>query len=264
MAAEPATPALLNRISINSSNQLLPQGYLRSKLFVAPYTNNQIVAAAGPVLSLLERLCITLTLPDITLIRDNLEHELGAFRSRLGHLAISDELNAIAYYLLCATVDEILGKNYLRINGQFAEFSAFTPPSPPNEPGPETYFFNIVSYIKERPNQYLDLIELAYYCLIAGFEGQHHAKSDGRMTLDNLLEELFQTIQQHRVNKTNLLFKKNIPIEPVKPSHKPLLNLCVLALSILLSGVIMSYLILEKKAHDLQSGHQIIAMLDPK
>lgn len=264
MAAMSATPSLLNRLSLAAGDKQLPEGYLRSKLFVTPYTNNPIVAAAGPVLSLLERLSITQTLPAINPIRENLSHELGAFRSRLGHLVAAEELNAIAYYLLCATVDEILSKNYMRINGVFAEFSAFTPPSPPDEPGPEEYFFEIVHYIKERPSQYLDLIELSYYCLIAGFEGKHHAKSDGRLTLDDLLEELFQTIQNHRVNKTSHLFKKSVPLDAVKPSHKPLINLCVIAFSILLSGFIISYLIIEKKAQNLQSGHQIIAMLDHK
>jgi type IV/VI secretion system ImpK/VasF family protein len=262
MAAAPATLAVINRLSLSTHQQQLPQGYFRSKIFVASFTTNPIVAAAGPVLSLLERLCVTQTLPAIKNFRDNLEHELGAFLSRLGHLDYADEFNAIAYYLLCATVDELLGKNYLRVNNEVAEFTAFTPPSPANEPGPEEYFFNIVLYIKERPNQYLDLIELAYYCLIAGFEGKHHAQTDGRMNLDNLLEDLYQQIQQHRVNKTHHHIKKPIPPEPVKSKHKPLLNLCIISLSVVISGFLLSHLLLENKAQSLQSGHQIIARLD--
>ena len=57
-------------------------------------------------------------------------------------------------------------------------------------------FFGIVTYIKQRPNQYLDLLELAYYCLITGFEGEQHGKADGRQTLDNLIEELYQLISK--------------------------------------------------------------------
>ena len=262
MAALPTTPSVLNGLSLAEQQQKLPQGYYRSKLFIAPFTTNPIVAAAGPVLSLLDRICVSQTLPPINSIRDNLDHELHAVLSRLNSQTHAEEFNVIAYYLLCATVDELLGKNYLRVHGEIASFPAFTPPSPPNEPGPEEYFFKIVQFIKERPNQYLDLIELAYYSLIAGFEGQYHGKSDGRMNLDNLLEELFQLIQQYRVNKTERLFKKPMPVEPVQKKHNPLFSLCIISLSVLISGFLLSYLLLENKAQTLQMGHQIIAKLD--
>ncbi len=262
MAAELARPSVLNRLSLADHHQQIPQGYYRSKLTVANFTTNPIVAAAGPVLSLLERICVTQNLPAITSIRDNLEHELRAFMSRLSSQSHAEEFNVIAYYLLCSTVDELLGKNYLRVHGEIAEFSAFTPPSPPGEPGPEHYFFKIVDYIKERPNQYLDLIELSYYCLIAGFEGQYHEQSHGRMILDNFLEELFQLIQQHRVNKTETLFKKTIPVEPVHKNNKPLLSLALLSISVLICGFLLSCFLLENKAQTLQMGHQMIAKLD--
>ncbi|OGV44099.1 MAG: type IV secretion protein DotU [Legionellales bacterium RIFCSPHIGHO2_12_FULL_42_9] len=262
MAALPTTPSVLNRLSLTEYRQKIPQGYYRSKLFIAPFTTNPIVAAAGPVLSLLERICVTQTLPAISSIRDNLDHELHAFLSRLSGQSPVEEFNVIAYYLLCAAVDEILGKNYLRVHGELAPFTAFTPPSPPSEPGPEEYFFKIIHFIKEKPNQYLDLIELAYYCLIAGFEGKYHGQSDGRMNLDNLLEELFQLIQQYRVNKTERLFKKPIPVESIQKNNKPLLGLCIISVSVLISGFLLSHLLLENKAQTLQIGHQMIAKLD--
>ena len=262
MAARSATPSVLNQLTLAGHEAPPPQGYYRSKLFIAPFTTNPTVAAAGPVLSLLERLCVTQTLPPINAIRDNLEHELCAVKSRLDSQTNAGEFNIIAYYLLCATVDEIIGKNYLRVHGETASFSAFTPPSPPNEPGPEEYFFNIIQFIKERPNQYLDLIELSYYCLIAGFEGKYHGRSDGRMNLDNLLEELYQLIQQHRVNKNQRLFKKPMPTEQVKKNNKPLFGLYIVSLCVLISGCLLSYFLLESKAQTLQFGHQIIAKLD--
>ncbi|OGV43044.1 MAG: type IV secretion protein DotU [Legionellales bacterium RIFCSPHIGHO2_12_FULL_42_9] len=255
-------PSVLNRLSLAEHRQKIPQGYYRSKLFIAPFTTNPMVAAAGPVLSLLERICVTQTLPEVSPIRDNLDHELRAFLSRLSGQTHAEEFNVIAYYLLCATVDEIVGKNYLRIHGESASFSAFTPPSPPNEPGPEEYFFKIIHFIKERQNQYLDLIELAYYCLIAGFEGKYHGQSDGRMSLDNLLEELFQLIQQYRVNKPERLFKKPMPVGSVQKNNKPLLSLCIISVSMLISGFLLSHILLENKAKNLQIGHQIIAKLD--
>lgn len=263
MTAPSAETPGLNQLCLAEPSQKMLQGYYRSKLFVASYTSNIIVAAAGPVLSLLERICVTQNLPAIEPIRDNLEHELHAFLSRLnGQETFTQEFNAIAYYLLCATVDELLGKNYLRVHGQIAAFTAFTPPSPNASVGPEEHFFKIVDFIKERPNQYLDLIELAYYCLIGGFEGKYHATNDGRMNLDNLLEELYQLIQQYRVNKTQQLFKKPIPTEIKLGNHKPLMNICIVSVCLLVTSFLLSYLLLENKTQTLQSGHQLLAKLD--
>ena len=60
------------------------------------------------------------------------------------------------------------------------------------------------------PEQFLDLIELSYFCLMIGFEGKYHLQADGRITLDNLIEHLFQTIQKLRTNKTHKLFKNYV------------------------------------------------------
>ena len=262
MASENANTAILQQITSKNTEQSMPQGYFRSKIFVAPFSTNPIVAASGPVLSLLDRLCLTQELPPITTMRESLEHELGAFLSRLGHLNYASEFTAIAYYLLCATVDELVGKNYLRVHQTIAEFTAFTPPSPQGEAGPEEYFFKIVDIIRERPSQYLDLTELAYYCLIAGFEGKHHSRGDGRMSLDNLLEDLYQIIQQNRVDKTHHLFKKVVPTTSPTKKRLPLVPLCILSISIVGISFLISQHLLESKAQTLQMEHQIIAKLN--
>lgn len=236
-------------------------GYYRSKLFIVPFSTNPLIAAAGPLFSLLERLCVSPSLPDINSIRDNIEHELRAFHSRLNGKAYTEELDAVAHYLLCATIDELLGKSYLRLYEKPAEFRAFTPLSF-DETGPEERFFDIITFIKERPHQYLDLIELAYYCLIAGFEGQYHQKSDGRLVLDNLLEELFQLIQQHRVNKTHNLFKETDKMTVKPKNNRQLLAVGLLSLSVLAVVSALSYTLLENKAKAVQFGHAVTAKLD--
>lgn len=242
-------------------SEKVPQAYYRSRLFIVPFSTNPLVAAAGPLLSLLERLCVSPTLPAIDSIRENIEHELRAFHSRLHGKSGTEELDAIAHYLLCATIDEMLGKSYLRVYGQPAEFQAFTPLSHDNI-GPEERFFDITAHIRERPNQYLDLIELAYYCLIAGFEGKQHARPDGRLILDNLIEELYQLIQQYRVNKAHQLFKENKKNPGVPTSNRQLVTLGGLALGLVLFGYLSSYILLENKARAIQFGHPIVAKLD--
>lgn len=260
MTAESGSLSLVSSLTL-PGNQLTPQGYYRSKLFIAPFMTNPLVAAAGPLLSLLERLCVSPTLPPLEKIRENIEHELYAFHSRLQDREDTEELHALARYLLCATIDELLGKSYLRLNGKPVEFKAFTPSSH-HETGPEQGFFDILDHIQERPNQYLDLIELAYYCLIAGFEGIQHAKTDGRQILDNLLEELFQLIQQYRVNPAPRLFKKTAPVERAEKNYKPIIGAALLSSGLLICAYLTSYFLLEDKAKNVHVGHELVARLN--
>jgi len=260
MTAERTSAFLVKKLPLPGNHES-PQGYYRSKLFIAPFTTNPLVAAAGPLLSLLERLCISPSLPAVSSIRENIEHELRAFHSRLNGRADTEELDAIAHYLLCATIDELMGKSYLRVYGKPAEFQAFTPLSYDNI-GPEEHFFNIINHIKDRPNQYLDIIELAYYCLIAGFEGKQHRQADGRLVLDNLIEELFQLIQQYRVNKSHNLFKEAEKIEAPPSNHRQLIAISLMSLGLLISSYFISHALLEHKAKAVQFGHPVIAKLD--
>lgn len=261
MAAEHFSAIFVSRLSLPGT-QRMPQGYYRSKLFIAPFTTNPLVAAAGPLLSLLERLYLTPSLPPINSIRENIEHELRAFHSRLNGKAYTEELDAIAHYLLCATIDELLGKNYIRLYGKIAEFQAFTPSSAHDDKGPQRRFFDIINYIKQKPNQYLDLLELAYYCLIAGFEGEQHGRADGRQVLDDLIEELFQLIQQHRVNKSHRLFHEQKSVDTFPKNRKPLIAVSLIAAGVLALSYFTSFALLEKQAKTVQFGHTVTAKLD--
>lgn len=241
-----------------SISHRMPQGYFRSKLFVLSSTANPLVAAAGPILSLLERFCVTDELPPIQQIRDNIEHELHAFHSHLASHRYIDELIGLAHYLLTATIDELLGKNYVRLYGKSVEFSAFTPSSYDGK-GPETRFFDIVRLLQANPRQYLDILELAYFCLIAGFEGEQHARADGRQNLDNLIESLYQLIHQNRTHKSHVLFNFRKKWQNFYNNKK--------LISILLSGILalsgiflcMSHYLLEQKARALLLEHAMLA-----
>ena len=224
-----------------------PAGYFRSKLFSSNAASNPLVAAASPVLSVLERLCISQTLPPIETMRENLEHELFAFHSRLSHQQYTEDTVALAYYLISATIDELLGKNYLRVYGQFMAFKAFTP-SNTNDLGPESQFFVIVHHLKDSGNQYLDLLELAYYCLIAGFEGEQHLRTDGRQMFENMMEDLHKTVLRHRVYKPQLLFKTPSPTLEETQNYKPIITTIILSLSMLLAIYIGSQRLLNHQA----------------
>lgn len=228
----------------------IPSGYFRSKLFTTHSTNNPLIAAASPILSLVERICVTPTMPKVEDIRSHIEHELLAFQSRLIHQKYAEDTIAVAYYFLCATIDELLGKNYLRLFGSPPDFQAFTPTSQDGL-GPEHHFFVLITHLKERPTQYLDLLELAYYCLIAGFEGEFHVKADGRQALDHLIEEIHQLILQHRAHKVRPLFKTQHKETTPSKHQKPIILISLAAIFVLFLTYVGSNSLLERQAKHL-------------
>lgn len=260
MTSEHYPPSIVNRLS-NTGTSVVPEGYYRSKLFIAPFSTNALVAAAGPVFSLLERLSLSPSLPAVEQIRDNIAHELHAFYSKLQASQYAGDLINIAYYLLTATVDETLAKNYLRVYNSAPEFKSFTPLTNDDIPPPQR-FFEILTYVKERPNQFLDLIELIYFCLIAGFEGNYHQKADGRQSLDNHIENLYQIIQQHRFNKPHRLFNENPIPKTVKKNYKATILTLVVATGIVTAAFLTSQILLENKAKNVLFGHTQLALLD--
>lgn len=253
-------PSLVSRFATGLMQQR-PDGYYRSKLFMTSVSSNPLISAGNPIFTLLERIGLSTTLPSIEAIRNSIEHELYAFQSRLARKNYADEFVAIGHYLLCATVDELLGKNYLRVVGSSVEFVAFTPLSPDNQ-GPQKLFFDIVNSLKEKAHQYLDLIELAYFCLISGFEGEKHLLADGRQTLENLIEELYQLIKLHRVHKPNqLLLDRMSPIEK-STRQKPMLLMGILTALSIVTLYVLSHVWLNHKANKILREHQSYSIMD--
>src|SRR3990167_4569951 len=184
----------------------ITRSYFRSKIIARTTSSNAYVSAALPVFSILDRLYINEVLPSLPILQEHIKHELHAFLSQLQSCALSQETNAIAYYVLAATIDELIAKNYLRVQAVLTDFTALTPATADLTDGPETQVFNIIEKIRQHPSQYLDLLELIYYCLISGFEGKYHQHTDGRLVLDNLIEDIYQLIAQHRVPIKHQLF----------------------------------------------------------
>ncbi|MBA4696710.1 MAG: DotU family type IV/VI secretion system protein [Legionella sp.] len=253
MTAQPLSVTWVNRLSLPGMPSL-PSGYYRSKLFIAPLTANPLLAAAGPLFSLLERLNLTQVLPSVSLLQQDIEHELQAFHSQLHGKKHSEHFEGMAYYLLSTTIDELIGKNYLRLYGKVVPFKAFTPASQ-NELAPQQGFFTLVNFIQENPSQYLDLIELAYYCLITGFEGEQHDRPEGKQVLDDLIETLYQLIKRHRtITKTQPRPSLSAPVQTWQPSRKSrgLVLSAFFATTILIGSYALSHYSLQTQAKMLQ------------
>ena len=237
MLAENLSASFLKQLTPNEPYSI-ELGYFRSKIFVTDSFTNPLIAAASPLISLLERIHIAQDLPNIEELKGDIAHEFQAFYSRLHQHDYSEEFYALANYLLSATTDELLGKSYLRLNGNIQAFSAFTPITQDGI-GPEEHFFSIIAHLLHDPGPFLDLIELAYYCLLIGFEGKYHLDHNGRLVLDNLTETLYQIIHKHRANKQHKLFKNHVlktTQEPKKHSRQKVILFTAVSIFLLIIG----------------------------
>lgn len=194
-------------------------GYYRSKLFSVHDSLSPFVSAAGPIFSLLDRLGVAKALPPIEKALANIDHELKAYYSQLQCQAYPQAQSTIAYYFVCVTIDELLARAYLRFYQRPPAFQAFTPVFYGDEvPGKK--FFSLLTYLEQHPAEQLPLLELGYYCLMAGFEGEHHGKPDGRQILEAKIDELFRLIQPYRQSVSLNLFDKAKVVENLPTPYK--------------------------------------------
>ncbi|OGV28410.1 MAG: hypothetical protein A3F18_08685 [Legionellales bacterium RIFCSPHIGHO2_12_FULL_37_14] len=254
--------ALATWVPLASPNAVDTRVYYRSKLYSLPDELSPFVSAANPIFSLLDRIALAKDLPAPFRVLGNLDHELKAFYSKLNsqkHCSVVQ--NSLAYYMLTATVDEILARSYMRLYGKVVEFKAFTPLTY-SEEEPQVKFFSILALLKQKPLDYLPLIELAYYCLMTGFEGQYQGKPDGRQILEAEIDALFRLISQYRPCFSVNLFT---PIKAESKTQKPYYHILILlafVLSALFVTVFISETSIESKANELRFNPAFITSVD--
>lgn len=195
--------------------------HYRSKLYTSKAGVNPLVAAAQPLFSILERINLSDKPPELTTLQANLSHELHAFMTNAETTEHMKEIILVARYLLCATIDEVIEKAYLKnvknqiIDQTALRFKKITAlqeiPSSTELASPDVYFFQILDNAMNKPDFYLDVIELIYFCLITGFEGKYRLDPNGKQNLENLLDRLYQIIQEQKPPTVEKLFVQMIP-----------------------------------------------------
>ena len=156
---------------------------------------NQLLDAAGTLLSLVGQLRGTASQPDIDSLREHVEHEVKAFERAAVSVADAETVST-ARYLLCTMIDEtVLGTPW----GNESKWSEQTLLAKfHREAWGGEKFFNILNYLLHEPARHIDLLELIYLCLIMGFEGKYRAQSQGNRELQSIQENLFYTIREIR------------------------------------------------------------------
>lgn len=210
----------------HTSNKNLSKTHYRSKLYTSKIGVNPLVTAAHPVFSILERINLSDKPPELALLQENFSHELQAFMTKAKSSEHTQEMILIAHYVLSATIDEVVEKachknNQHALHTRVISLNAIGDIDAINsmqdkhshthseinpDINPDNHVFDILENAMIKPNFYLDIIEFIYFCIITGFEGKYRTDPNGKQALENTLDALHKTIQEHKPSNIEKLF----------------------------------------------------------
>ena len=194
--------------------------YYRSHLYTSYQGINPLITAAHPLLSIIDRLQLSRKIVTNTDFYNNLKYELEVFNNRALSADYDEETIFIGHFLLSASINEKVQEQE-----NFDTFTLLMPEpiehSINDSSNPDEQFFKILDKIIDKPDHYLDLLELVYLCLSLGFEGKY--KKSGNDDLKNIAAKLFKIISKQKCYKKKSLFasSENKPPEHTKSSKWP-------------------------------------------
>ncbi|WP_455366693.1 type IVB secretion system protein IcmH/DotU [Kaarinaea lacus] len=157
---------------------------------------NPLVNAASTLLALFVKLRSTFSHSDVSGLFQRLSGEIKAFESRAKNDGERPEVVLAARYVLCAGLDEAVLRTPWGSESAWTQRSLLN--SFHNETGGGEKFFLILDRMKEMPAENLHILELMYLCLSLGFKGKYELLQNGRDHLENIRDELYQTIRSFR------------------------------------------------------------------
>lgn len=229
--------------------------------FSATTHPNPILASAAPLLltltSLLDNQTVTHVADfDIALVRAIHQFEHQA----LARGVASDSVNA-ARYVLCTVLDEaILATEWSQRYGwaQQSLLQRFH-----NEANGGDRFYQLLENILVRPDAYIDLLQLCFYCLRAGFSGRLQLDRHGSYKKEAFCAQIYTVLQRHYGKDVGheLLLMPPAVVPRVKKSQHRLQAVAAISLLIF----VVTFFGLRFSLHhsietNLQTSHAAIAM----
>lgn len=170
-----------------------PAAPLASAEIEAAALINPLVSAAAPTLSLLVNLRNTPSMDDPLGLRTKVEGELSRFMSQAQAGGIAPETVNSASYCLCTAVDEVVLSTPWGARSPWREQSLLKLRHGDAWGGEK--FFAVLERALAAPASNRDLLELLYLCLVLGFEGKYAVLNGGRRKLEDITENLYQTLR---------------------------------------------------------------------
>lgn len=162
---------------------------------------NPLVNSAATLLTLVTKLRTTMNHTNAPDLHKRLTEEIKNFEIKARNAGSTNETVIAARYLLCAVIDEVV------LNTPWGTASGWSQHSLLSLFHQETFggekCFVILQRMQETPGSHLDILELFYLCLSLGFEGKYRLANRGHEQLEQIRDNLFQTIESHRGHREN-------------------------------------------------------------
>ena len=162
-------------------------------LFTGASGNNQLVAAANPLLNAIPQIRHSVSHDDQVGLRQRLIDEIRRFEVRCQQAGLPYEVIVGACYCLCTALDEAAAltpwgsSGVWSSNGLLVTFH--------NETWGGEKFFQLLARLSQNPREHILLLEMINYCLLLGFEGRYRVLDNGRTQLETIKQRLWQMIR---------------------------------------------------------------------
>jgi type VI secretion system protein ImpK len=164
--------------------------------FKTEYGLNPLVNAASILIAVFAQTHQSVSHPNVGGLHQQLVSEIKSFDNRAREAGIKPEIVLAARYIMCTVLDEAV------LNTPWGAESAWTQRTLlsmfHNETEGGEKFFLILDRMRNSPAENLDIIELMYILLSLGFEGKYRVVHRGREMLEQVRDDLFQIIRNHR------------------------------------------------------------------
>ena len=157
---------------------------------------NPLVAAAGPVLTLISVIRGTAHEPDVTGVRERAKRELRDFEERAARLQLDRQTLRQARYILAATVDDVAQNTPWGGHNVWASQSMVSAFEGEAISGERVY--DVLEHVQTQPASNLWLLELIHLCLALGFQGRLRVQRGGPEEHTRRRDELYRTIRNQR------------------------------------------------------------------
>ena len=157
---------------------------------------NALTSAATPLLSLAGRLTNTVTQEQPEALFQQVAQEVRNFETAAQGAGVPYETVQDARYALCALLDDVVLNTPWGGQSGWATQTLLTLFH--QEAWGGERFFQMLDQTLAQPAARLELLELFYLCLAMGLEGQYRVRPNGRMELDAIRGNVYQTLRMHR------------------------------------------------------------------
>lgn len=157
---------------------------------------NPLLDAASTLIAVFQKTRQSVSHRDVGGLHQRLTNEIRQFENNLKTMQMKPEIILSARYCVCTALDEaVLNTPWGSESGwsQRTLLSIFH-----NETAGGEKFFQVLDRMREYPAENIDILELLYVFISLGFEGKYRVAHRGRDAIEQLREDLFNSIRMIR------------------------------------------------------------------